>query len=445
MTLFSSFIAQWMFKPLKCAIPSTRWLLIGVLLVAGCGGRKNASRMPDGRIPVRVYLMLINPTQVGYYKWAEKEYEKRHPDTDIIIEQFPGSSLKDYEIKLRLRFASNDAPDVIHSVEAIAAFLSRKGLLAEAPSYIKDRVENNSLNEMIRKAPYFNTDKLYGIATDVASVAMYYNKKHFREAGLDPEKPPKTWDELLYDAEKLTKRDAYGNPTRAGLFVRKIGFKPGTAEKWLTFFVSAGGEVFNKDGTEVLIDSQAGRDALNLYKTVLFDKKIDSVKLEGDQIGFGLGNVSILYRELHVRRWLKQTHPEIEFGVANLPVKVRSMAMAGTYMFSVSDMSPNKAQAWRFVEFTTSDEAYSKYCDPEGCIPTFKSVDAMPKYKNDKVLQVFASQKLYSLENFPDSPRALELLGAYIEKFCYGELTVDQTLADATRDMNALLGRNKKP
>ncbi|HMB91888.1 MAG TPA: extracellular solute-binding protein, partial [Rhodothermales bacterium] len=180
-------------------------LLIALLI--GCGGEGAATA--DGRKEVRVYLLLISTKQVEFYQWAEQTYEEAHPDTDIIIEQFPGSSLKDFEIKLRLRFSSGQAPDVFGAPEAVAAEYARLGLLEPAPDYIERIVQEKALNAMARTAPYID-GTCYGVTNASVWQALYYNKDMFREAGLDPEAPPATWDEMVSMGKQLTKDGTWG-------------------------------------------------------------------------------------------------------------------------------------------------------------------------------------------------------------------------------------------
>ncbi len=260
------------------------WLLLIVFLAGGCTGEANKSS--DGRTVVRLHLLLISAKQVEHFKWIEKSYEELHPNIDVLFEQFPGSSLKDYEIKLKLGLASKKAPDVVGVGHALAEELARLEYLTPAPTYIQDRVVAAATNQMMASAPYFG-EVCYGIVSDATPTALYYNKDMFREVGLDPEIPPATMDELIEFADRLTIRNEKGEPTRAGLSLRTTGFKPGIAEKWFTFLFSEGGLAFSEDGKRALFNSPEGRRALQRYKTVLFDKKIDSVRLEGDQQGFG--------------------------------------------------------------------------------------------------------------------------------------------------------------
>ena len=412
------------------------------MLSAGC--QRTTQAEADGRTPLRLFVLLISSQQVDFFRWAEETYEAQNPDVNVIIEQFPGSSLKDFEIKMRLRFSSRQEPDLMAASDYMLTPLARLGLLDEAPDYIEQMVEQNSLNEMVRRAPYVD-GRLYGIATDAAWQALYYNKAMFRDAGLDPERPPQTWDEMLDAADLLTVRRPDGTVERAGLSIRKTGFKVGTAEKWYTFLFSAGGQPFNSDGTRAAFNSPEGRDALDFYQTILFDKHIDSVTQEGDQQGFGQGRVAMFYREIHVVRWLQENYPDLEFGVAPLPARATSVSSGGTNLYAVSEATEHKEEAWRFVEFLMQDEAYSHYISTGGGLPMTRSVAEQPPFSTDPVMQVFLNQEVRSPGAFPMVSRASGVMGGYIEQFAYGRIEADELLERAERDVNAVLARNRTP
>ena len=411
---------------------------IGILLLlASCHPTTNATS--DGRKPVSVFVLPISVDQMGFFDWAEKTYEESHPDVDIQIEQFPGSSLKDYEIKLRLRYASGNAPDIWYFRENELAEYVELGLLAPAPDYIERIVQENSVNELIRQAPYFD-GVCYGIVHHAGWTIMYYNKDHFREAGLDPERPPRTWDEMISFAEKLTKRGPDGAVERAGISLRKTGYKPGTAEKWLTFFYSAGGVPFNEDGSISYFDSKAGYDAFNFYKEVLFDKNLDSVYLDGDQRGFGQGRVSMFIREDHVVYWLSENFPEIDYGIATIPPKdttFTSYSSGGAFPMVVNNESTYKEEAWRFLEFLLSDEPYARYVRTVRAQPMLKSVAALPEFNQDPRLAAYANQPVYLPPKFAHDKYSLEIIGSYVERFSYGHLTADEAVRRMTDEINA--------
>ena len=417
-------------------------LALCVLLVLASCSNAPPARTADGRLAVRVFLLLISTGQVEYYQWAEEAFEAANPDVDIMIEQFPGSSLKDFEIKLRLRFASGQAPDLFHLNENVAAELAALGLLAPAPPAIVETVETNSLNAMVRRGSYFD-GTCYGIVSDAVWTALYYNKDMFREAGLDPERPPRNWDELLAYADRLTVRREDGTPVRAGLSLRKAGFKAGTAEKWLTFLYSAGGQAFTEDGHYAAFNSPAGRAALSFYQEVL-ERDIDAVELEGDQQGFGQERVAMFIREPHVVRWLDENYPDLDYGVAQIPRRDTTISAGGSYLFAVSGDSPNREAAWRFAQFLMTEGSYVRYVNVGGIIPARASVAERPAYQQNPAMRVFLDQPARSTGGFPRAGRALDVLGAYIERFAYGRLSVEETLERAERDVNAILAPNRR-
>jgi len=411
-----------------------------LILVAGCGRGGDAGHVAgDGRKPVSIMLMFLSTRQNDFYQWAERTYEAQNPDVDIQVQVFPGSSLKDFEIKLRLMFASRQAPDIIPVAEGLAAVFARKGLLDPCPASIIDMVETNSVNELVRNSAYVD-GTCFGIATDAVWQALYYNKQMFREAGLDPERPPRDWDELLDYAERLTVRNDAGMPTRAGFFIRKTGFKPGIAGKWLTFLYSAGGRPFTEDGTRTLFNDEAGRAALRFYETIL-DERIDAVGLDGDEQGFGQGRVAMIMREAYLVRWLDEHYPDVEFGIAPIPANQASISDGASYVATVNAESKNKAHAWGFIEFLMADEAYTRKAAIGGVMPATMSVAALPEYRDDPIIKVFLEQEVAPANTFEGADRAIDMLGAYIERFCYGRLTLDETLERAERDINALLER----
>lgn len=417
--------------------------IILLLFAAGCDDGPRGIG-PDGRRQVRIFLLLISTRQVEFYRWAEQEFERRHPDVDIIIEQFPGSSLKDFEVKLRLRYSSRQAPDVFVAHQNLTAEFARLELLVPAPPHIERMVQEGSLNDAIRDAAYHD-GTCYGVVSDAAWTVLYYNKEMFREAGLDPERPPRTWNELIDYADRLTVRRPDGGIVRAGFSLRKTGFKPGTADKWFTFVFSAGGQVFNEEGTSALFDSEEGRAAISLYGTIL-DRRIDAVDVEGDQQGFGQGRVAMFVREMHVIRWLQEHYPNVEFGVAPIPTKdasITSVSAGGGYLWVVSTDSPNPDDAWQFIEFIMQDDVYRRYVTIGGILPVTRSVASESPYRDDPYFRVFMEQEWRPIGRFPRDQQVIGLVGEYVERFCYGRIGAGAMVERAARDANALLARNR--
>ena len=97
--------------------------------------------------------------------------------------------------------------------------------------------------------------KIYAIPFQRSTPVFYYNKDAFREAGLDPEAPPKTWDEMIEMGKKLTVKDDNGNVTRWGTRIPTLGL--GGAWLFGGLVVSKGDVLSTETGTEARIDTPA--------------------------------------------------------------------------------------------------------------------------------------------------------------------------------------------
>ena len=208
----------------------------------------------------------------------------------------------------------------------------------------------------------------------------------------------------------------------------------------MTFFYSAGGVPFDEQGTVSYFDSPAGQAAFNFYDEVLFERKIDSVTLDGDQRGFGQGAVSMFIREDHVIHWLAEHFPDVEYGVAPIPpmdTTFTSYSSGGAFPMVVSNDSPNQEEAWRFLEFLLRDDVYLRYVTAVKAQPILRSVAALPQFNQDPSLRTYATQPVYLPPKFAHDKNSLEVIGTYVERFAYGHLSAEEAVRRMTDEINA--------
>ena len=103
--------------------------------------------------------------------------------------------------------------------------------------------------------------KTWGIPFQRSTIVLYYNKEAFKEAGLDPNRPPANWKEQVEYAQKLTKRDASGKVTQWGIQIPSSGFP-----YWLfqALAVEAGTNLMNSAGTQTYYDRPEVIEGLDL-------------------------------------------------------------------------------------------------------------------------------------------------------------------------------------
>jgi len=111
--------------------------------------------------------------------------------------------------------------------------------------------------------------KIYGLPYIRSTPILYYNKTLFAKAGLDPNRPPATWDECLEYARKLTKKDSSGKTVQYGVGMAMY-------DTWITqgLVVQAGGHFFNKDMTDIGFNNEIGKKVFNYIKAFQKDGTI---------------------------------------------------------------------------------------------------------------------------------------------------------------------------
>ncbi len=160
----------------------------------------------------------------------------------------------EYDTTIQAAFAAGDPPNVFYVDSSRLPDWAEAGVLASGEGKIENLEEH--YESLLEAFTYNGT--LYCPPKDFSIMALQYNKDMFDAAGLEYPTPDWTWEDLRAAAEKLTGTDAEGR-TVLGLVT------PPNFERWLPFLYQAGGSVLNEDWTEVTLDSDEAREALEFY------------------------------------------------------------------------------------------------------------------------------------------------------------------------------------
>ncbi len=211
--------------------------------------------------------------------------------------------------------------------------------------------------------------KTYAIPFQRSTPVFYYNKDAFRAAGLDPEDPPETWDEMIEMGKKLTVKDANGNVTQWGTRIPNLGL----AGAWMFGgLVVSKGDVLSADsGTEVSIDSPASIASLEFLLELAEEEVMapggiswgDTPKafLEGQaaSIWTSTGNLAFI-----------NENADFDWGVGFLPGGDGPGAPAGggnLYVFKDAT-DEERAAAIDFMKFMTSPENAARWSIATGYV-----------------------------------------------------------------------------
>jgi len=306
-----------------------------------------------------------------YYGEHLAEFKKLHPNVDVNFVHIP---YENYEAKYLTAFASKtDAPDVFAG--KVAYYAGAIGVSDPAPADLQSQWSDKLLKVT---QPFFQVNgKWYGypISADTGMM-VFYNAAHFREAGLDPNQPPKTFDELLEYAKKLTKYDANGKITRNGLAVRYAGAPVGVADKVLPFIHAYGGRLYASDGSTATghLNGPKTVAAMQYLYDLVNTHKVASLELGKPVETFAAGKSAMIFREGWLEGWMKGNAPDIDYRVSALPVGpggYPGLSLLFGWSWMVNQYSPNKELAWDWVRTVSNAKMDLDLAKLEGYLPVW--------------------------------------------------------------------------
>ncbi|MBU4350511.1 ABC transporter substrate-binding protein [bacterium] len=240
--------------------------------------------------------------------------------------------------------------------------------------------------------------KICVLPFNISTPVLYYNKDLFEKVGLDPEKPPQTWEELMEYGKKLTlDTDNDGNADTWGVDIKSIDWV------FKAFILQNGGKIMNEDSTEVMFNSPEGLEALKFWKS-LTDEGIMPVGLHDLAEKYFLsGNLGIyLGSSTKLGGWSGQL--DFDFGTAFLPKKKTYAVTMGGATAALFPSTPEKEEAtWKFIEWLLGSENIAKWSAATGYIPTTSSA-----------LKTIIIQKLF--QEKPEYKAAFEQL-QYVQNY----------------------------
>ncbi|MHB1134877.1 MAG: ABC transporter substrate-binding protein [Chloroflexota bacterium] len=285
----------------------------------------------------------------------------------------------------------------------------------------------------------------YGVPMNGGLWTQCYNENLYKKVGLDPEKAPKSWDDLVEHGKKLT----VPADNQFGLVLPNKPI-PWTCEIWYGFLLQAGGEFLTADNSAAAFNSEAGVKALQFYSDLHNVHKVASLSAmdnNGVQTAYNTGKVGM---------WTM--YPVNSTAVAGLGFKSRNVPavkgvqlgthFAGTYMPMMSG-GKNKEALWKFFDWWMQPENNAKWCVKTGGLPIRSSVPETQTYKD--FLKAMPLQQAYIDSTSFAKPLPLVLgisemeqaVAEAVEACVIGKAPVKATLDTAATKVNDVIKKYK--
>jgi sn-glycerol 3-phosphate transport system substrate-binding protein len=293
--------------------------------------------------------------------------------------------------------------------------------------------------------------KTWGIPFQRSTIVLYYNKEMFKEAGLDPNKPPATWKEMQEYAQKLTKRDASGKVTQWGVQIPSSGF-PYWLFQGLT--TANGVQLMNSAGTETYYDKPEVIEALQYWVDLAKKYKVHPEGI----VEWGTTPKDFFEKKMAMM-WTTtgnltnvKNNAKFDFGVAMLPANKRRGSPTGGgnfYLFKQANPA-QQAAALKFVKWITAPQRAAQWGIDTGYVavsPAAFETPAMKKYVAEFPPAAVARDQLqYSVAELSthDNQRVTKALNDGLQAALTGTKPADQAMKDAQREAERLLRSYKK-
>jgi sn-glycerol 3-phosphate transport system substrate-binding protein len=312
------------------------------------------------------------------------EYAKAHPD--VKIDAVYAGSYQDTVAKAITASRGGNPPQLSVILSTDMFTLIDEDLIVPFDDYLTSD-EDKKWVEGFYPAFMENSQtggKTYGIPFQRSTPVLYWNKEAFKEAGLDPETGPATWEEMAEFGKKLTKTDASGNVTQWGVRIPSSGFP-----YWLFqgLAIENGVTLANAEGNKTNFDDPKVVEALQYLVDLSTKDKVMApgiIEWGSTPKAFFEGQTAMMWTSTGNLTNVRDNAP-FDFGVAMLPKKLQRGAPTGGgnfYLFKGASEEQTKA-AVEFVKWITAPEQSAKWTMATGYVaprPETWETDTMKKY-----------------------------------------------------------------
>ncbi|MGD6965933.1 ABC transporter substrate-binding protein [Rossellomorea vietnamensis] len=426
---------------------SLAMLLSLVLLMsgflAGCGNDEGASAnvTEDGKKVVDFWTFWGSETRKPMIEKIIKDFNESQDEIVVKHTYLPWG---DIWTKNLASIAAGDPADVIINDINSVAQRAENEQVEDLSEYIGEDFKEQYYPHLWDTVEY--EGKPYAVPFNTDTRMLFYNKEAFKEAGLDPEQPPKTWEELEEYAQKLDVKD--------GDRYERVGFYPlwGSigANSWM---VNADeGQKLVEDG-EVFINTPRKVEAIEWiksWKDRIGDKTVQSFQAEfGSQQSnpFISGKVAMWVNVGNFYTQIKEFGQDMDFGVAPVPAYDESSkpwSDGGGFVAEIPKGADNPEAAAEFIKYLTGEKAQKYWAmqnfDNVANVAAAEQAAEELEGKDKEIYQATIDNLEFTqLHPMPvEYPDYQNLLNPKVDEFIMGSLEAEEALKSAQESVEKM-------
>jgi multiple sugar transport system substrate-binding protein len=406
------------------------------LAAAACGGSgsaaggSGAAKSESG--PVTISYAIWEAPQLATMKQIAAKFHEENPKITVNIQLTPWEQ---YWTKLQTSLKGGSGADVFWmNIPNLKKYASG-GVLMPLDDYVsRDSVDLDNYVPAVMDAYKFQ-GHVFALPKDVDSIALWYNKDLFKQAGVAVPTADWTWDDLTAAAQKLTdsSKGVYG-----------IAAPAEDQANYDNTILQAGGSILSPDGKKSGLDSPEAIRGLKLWVD-LINKYHASPTLQqmtdtDPEQMFTSGKVAMYYGGSWTVLDMKAVPEAKKFAaVAPMPHDAERYSVSNGLGMVVNSKTKHPDAAWQWVKFLGGKTAAQIQAETGTVIPAYKGMaDAWVKSSPEFNLQVFVDQLQYAkpLPSSIDTPAWRDPTAAEFAKAWAGTESVEEAAKKAAAIMN---------
>lgn len=340
------------------------------------------------------WISVEDATKEAYEKMVA-DFEAANPGIKVKSLGIPFNQFKD---QVLISSTGGNPPDVMMANQNFSAAFVGADIAAPLEGMIADDILNDIVDGSKQGVTYDGKIMAYPWAPHPN--ALFWNKSLFKAAGLDPEAPPQTWDEMLEMAKKIAelKKNESGNPVY-GIGINNASLSY-SGNMLFRDVLTYGGQFIDGQDNIIFDQGDALKNALSYIQELVnkgvAPKGVEIKDLRGmfvaGTLGFHID--SDVGRQIFRDTSGKGEAFDAEWGVTVVPAGItgRSETVFSEHQLLIAKGSKKHEAAVKFIEFLVSKEAMVTYHEKNGVMSARKSIAALPEMNDDEYAAVFNKQ-----------------------------------------------------
>lgn len=358
-------------------------------------------------------------------------------NTDGVIVKMDIIPWDNYFEKLPQAIATGTAPDfVLQGSDQLGNFCSNDSFQPVEDFFDSTGYDKSQIMSVLYDMFTYN-GKLMGIPMNTFGRYLYWNKSIFKEKGLDPETPPKTWDELFEVAKKTT------DPSK-NYFGVAVPVQDNTLV--MHYLMGNGISVVDAVAKKSTINAPEAINLITKLQDITMKQRLSPASTTGpsmDQVMFA-GQLALYINGPWLVNGLRENG--IDFGITTIPAgSAGQQGMLDGTGFSIpkTTSEENKQLAYKFIKYWSSPEICKEWSLRNGFPPFVKGAVNDPEVKADLVLSELTKSLDYAkpfLVGMITPPKLQsDAISPAMENILYGGADVKKELDACAASMDQIL------